>query len=405
MKSFVPQLVSAIPVLPAYAARMAAPPRRADTSVRVAPAAELTEGLAATWDALSARAAEPNVFARRWFLAPSLAHCAASSAGELVALMRGDAAIGLFPLARETHYGPIPVSYAADWTHPNMFLSGAQFARGEEQTGWAALLDALARRGEHYALFGPLDRDGPVARGLVDAATASGYACRLVRQENRALLHSALPSETYWQARLPGKKRKELRRQERRLGELGALAFEWLDDVADLARWCDDFLALENAGWKGREGSAMASDAATERLFRDVLVGAQAADSLAMCRLTLDGRPIAMLVTLIADGAGFSFKTTYDETLSAYSPGVLLQHYNLDLRSRAKLDWIDSCARPDHPMIDALWTERRALAWYAVSLSGGPHRWGFEAVHALKAWKRRMRGLPALVDTNAGGSA
>lgn len=405
MKSFVPQLVSAIPVLSPYAERMAAPPRRVDTSVRVAPAAELAEGLTATWDALSARAAEPNVFARRWFLAPSLAHCATSNAGELVALMRGDEAIGLVPLASETHYGPIPVAHVADWTHPNMFLSGALMARGEERAGWTALLDSLAGRGEHYALFGPFDRDSPVARGLVAAADEAGYRCRLVRQENRALLHSGLPSDAYWQAALPGKKRKELRRQERRLGELGVLAFDWLEDDAELARWCDDFLALESAGWKGREGSAMASDAATERLLRDVLAGAQTADSLAMCRLTLDGRPIAMLVTLIADGGGFSFKTTYDETLSAYSPGVLLQHYNLDLRSRAGLDWIDSCARPDHPMIDALWTERRALAWYAVSLSDGVHRWAFDAVHALKAVKRRLRGLPALRDTKTGESA
>lgn len=405
MKGFVPQLVSALPLVPAYAEALIAPLRRTEGGVRAVEAGLLADGLAATWDALAARAAEPNIFAHRWFLEPSLAHCSAANEGELVALTRGDAAIGIIPLRRERRYGPIRVSYVADWTHPNMFLSGAMFARGEEQAGWAALLDALARRGEHYALFGPLDRDGPVARGLVDAAAASGYGCRLVRQENRALLHSALPSETYWQAALPGKKRKELRRQERRLGELGALAFEWLDDAADLARWCDDFLALENAGWKGREGSALASDAATERLFRDVLVGAQTADSLAMCRLTLDGRPIAMLVTLIADGAGFSFKTAYDETLSAYSPGVLLQHYNLDLRSRAKLDWIDSCARPDHPMIDALWTERRALAWYAVSLSGGMHRWGFEAVHALKTVKRRLRGLPALRDTTTEGRA
>jgi CelD/BcsL family acetyltransferase involved in cellulose biosynthesis len=399
MKSFVPQLVSTIPALPAYVEGRAAPPRRTDAGIRVVAVGELGERLGATWDALSARAGEPNVFARRWFLAPSLAHIAASNTGELVALMRGEAAIGLVPLARKRLYGPIPVSHLADWTHPNMFLAGATFARGEERAGWSALLASLAARGEHYALFGPLDRDGPVARGLVAAAAEAGLACRLVRQENRALLDSDLPSEAYWQAALPGKKRKELRRQERRLGELGALAFDWLERDADLPQWCDDFLALEQAGWKGREGSAMASDPATGRLFRDVLAGAQAARSLAMCRLTLDGRPIAMLVTLIAGRAGFSFKTTYDEALAAYSPGVLLQRYNLDLRSRAGLDWIDSCARPDHPMIDALWTQRRALAWYAVSLSGGVHRRAFDAVHALKALKRRLRGRPALRDT------
>ncbi len=405
MKSFVPQLVSAIPVLPAYVEGRAARPRRTDAGIRVVAVGELGEGLGATWDALSARAAEPNVFARRWFLAPSLAHCAASNACELVALMRGDEAIGMVPLARETRYGPIPVAHVADWTHPNMFLSGALLARGEERAGWTALLNSLVERGENFALFGPFDRDGPTARGLVDAAGEAGFSCRLVRQENRALLQSILPSEAYWQAALSAKKRKELRRQERRLGELGVLAFDWLDEDADLPRWCDDFIDLENSGWKGREGSAMASDVATEHLFREVLSGAQAVRSLAMCRLTLDGRPIAMLVTLIADGAGFSFKTTYDEALAAYSPGVLLQRYNLDLRSRAGLDWIDSCARPDHPMIDALWTERRALAWYAVSLTGGVPRWAFEAVHALKAVKRRLRGLPALRDTMTGECA
>lgn len=370
---------------------------------RVIDPRHIDDAFRAAWDELGNRAAEPNVFARRWFVEPSLAQGNAASRCRLFAVEKDNSLIGIFPVCDQRFYGRVPMAHAANWTHPNMFLAGTLIARGAEGDAWSAFFSALQVQRYNFALFGPLDRDGPAARGLVEAAEQGGFACRIVLQESRALLDSGLPSETYWQQTVPGKKRKELRRQERRLGELGVLAFEWLDEPADLLPWCDDFLSLEGAGWKGREGSAMASDPTTERLFRNILAGAQAEGALAMCRLTLDRRPIAMLVTLIADGAGFSFKTAYDETLAAYSPGVLLQRYNIHLCRHAKLDWIDSCARPDHPMIETLWTGRRALGWYAVSLSGGLHRLGFDAIHALKGWKRGLRGMSALEGSSQGG--
>ncbi|MBK8375584.1 MAG: hypothetical protein IPL18_12200 [Sphingomonadales bacterium] len=51
----------------------------------------------------------------------------------------------------------------------------------------------------------------------------------------------------------------------------------------------------------------------------------------------------------------FSFKTAFDEDHARFSPGVLLQIENLKLLEKAGLDWCDSCAAQDHPMIDSLW--------------------------------------------------
>jgi hypothetical protein len=64
------------------------------------------------------------------------------------------------------------------------------------------------------------------------------------------------------------------------------------------------------------------------------------------------------------------FKTAYDESYARFSPGLLLQIENLDMLERPGLDWMDSCAAENHPMIDNLWTERRDIVRVTVRLAG-----------------------------------
>ena len=59
-----------------------------------------------------------------------------------------------------------------------------------------------------------------------------------------------------------------------------------------------------------------------------------------------------MLATFLTPPGAFSFKTTFDEAFARFSPGVLLQRENLELLARPSIEWTDSCADMDHPMID-----------------------------------------------------
>jgi hypothetical protein len=77
-----------------------------------------------------------------------------------------------------------------------------------------------------------------------------------------------------------------------------------------------------------------------------------------------------MLINLLAPPGAFLFKTAYDEDYARFSPGVLLQIENLDLLERDGVAWVDSCAAENHPMIDALWTERRPIVRVTVRLAG-----------------------------------
>ena len=188
------------------------------------------------------------------------------------------------------------------------------------------------------------------------------------------MLASDLDATTYFEASLSGKKRKELRRQHTRLAELGELTFERRSDDHRLGRWIDDFLSLEHSGWKGSAGSALASHQTTSRLFREALSGAAARGRLERLTLSLDGEPIAMLVNFIAPPGAYSFKTAFDERYARFSPGVLLQRENLAILDAANVDWCDSCAAADHPMIDHIWRERRSVGRVSIAIGGTVRR-------------------------------
>ena len=194
------------------------------------------------------------------------------------------------------------------------------------------------------------------------------------------MLRSELDAETYLEQSLSGKKRKELRRQHRRLAEEGELAVERSEGSCGLAAWTEEFLALEHAGWKGEQGSALACEAATATLFREALKGAAARGRLERLAIRLDGRPLAMLATFLCPPGAFSFKTAFDESFARFSPGVLLQRENLDLLARTDIEWTDSCAAMDHPMIDHFWRERRVVARHNIAIGGKARRLLFNAL-------------------------
>ena len=160
--------------------------------------------------------------------------------------------------------------------------------------------------------------------------------------------------------------------------------FERLTDYTHVADWTRDFLELEERGWKGEAGSALQSDDATRAIFHHALAGAAARGRLERLALRLDGRPIAMLASFMTGTHAFSFKTAYDEDYARFSPGVLLQRENLDLLDRDGFTWADSCASPDHPMIDHVWRERRVIERLSIGVGGRMRQAAFAAVVRLE---------------------
>jgi hypothetical protein len=87
-----------------------------------------------------------------------------------------------------------------------------------------------------------------------------------------------------------------------------------------------------------------------------------------------------MLANFVTPPGACAFKTAFDERYARFSPGVLLQLENLALLDREDIEWCDSCAAPDHPMIDGLWTERRAIGRFSVAIGGRARRAAFDRI-------------------------
>ena len=354
--------------------------------------------LAAEWEALAEAASEPNSYAEYWFVSAALRHFRGDETVRL-AIVRDETGVlvGVLPLVSSAKYGRLPVVNTSNWVHLQCYCGGPLIREGCEVGFWAALLDLLdhSEWADNILTLRLIYANGPVRRGLDVAAKTAGRALHVAQTYDRATLNSDADSETYIAKTVRSKKRKEYRRQAKRLSEIGAVRFERLALDQPIAEWCDQYLELEAAGWKGEGGTALGAAEASTRFFREIMTNAHALGRLDFLRLMLDGRPIAMLVNLRSPPAVWSYKITYDESMARFSPGVLIELETIaQVLGDPEISWADSCAKPDHPMINSLWGERQTIDHVTISLKGPVRRSAYflcRSVDQLGAFIRRKR--------------
>ena len=361
------------------------------------PVGRIDANLIEAWSELARRASEPNIFYEPWLLLPALDQLDQPADLCLFLLWAGEPGhsqlLGLVPLGPARRLGRWPVPHVENWVHHNCFLGTPLVRTGFEQPFWEHLLAMLDR--SDWPGF--LHINGMTVGGSLDLALRAVNRKTkrrgdLVQSQARALLQSEMSSADYHRATLRGKKRKEWRRLAKRLNEQGEVSYGHYLNRENLEQWTEEFLALEKAGWKGKNGSALASSPETNAFFRQVIAGAAANGQLERRDIRLDGKPLAMLVNLLSPPGAFGFKTAFDEDYSRFSPGVLLQIENLKFLDLRALQWIDSCAAQDHPMIDHLWSDRRYIGRFSMELKGVSRRAVFRGVRLGERLMDKLRG-------------
>lgn len=351
------------------------------------------------WRDLAAQAVEANPFYSPSLLAPAFDAFAEDRPELAVVRDGGGRLIGLAPLAPLKGYSRLPVLYIATWMHKHCYFAAPLVRKGAEQDVFRALFDLVEKRGAFLRLR-HLDADGPLFAAAVAAAAETGRIAAPSARYARALLPGGWRTDAYLATSLTGKKRKELRRQRARLGDEGPVSVEFLTGGPHIDAWAEQFLTLEAAGWKGRERTALAAEPASAAFFRAVVRRSAADGALHFGRLLVNARPAAMAVNFISrfsgGEGGFAFKIAYDETLARFSPGVALEIEMMrDLEPREGLAYVDSCAQAGHPMIDRLWSDRRAIAALNVSRRDAPSKALFTLLMTLERAGERARAAKA----------
>jgi len=353
------------------------------------------------WRALAARAAEPNVFYE-----PDFALAAAPVFGsdvEAVLVWAGPSRlVGLFPLVVAWRRYGVKLAVATGWTHPFAPLGTPLIDRDAGAAPAEAFFDhvagdsALPKR----LLLPFLHEAGPVAAALASALAQHGGVHAAFGRHQRAALAPTGERGSYLRRAVGTKRRKELRRQRHRLADGGAVTFALARAPVDVAPALRDFLTLEAAGWKGRAGTAIAQHEDVTRFIEAAVAALAARDQACVARLCCGSRLFACAVTLRSGNGAWGWKIAYDERFAATSPGVQLY---LDLTETLLADpaiaFVDSCAVPDHPMIDHIWRERRPMGDWLMALQPGA---AFDLACRLETVRRHALALARSVRARRG---
>ena len=363
----------------------------------------------AAWQDLAEHTSEPNPFYEPWMLLPAWQAFGHEVPGTRFALVwqrdprprQPATLVGFVPLIPRRLFGFIPLKFRRVWQHAYCPLCSPLVRRGVEHEALSALLDWTMSADQGLVELSHLSAEGPLAQALIDVTHERGAVAFVSERYNRALLRPAGHFEDYITHSMTNHARQELRRQQKRLSSLGRLETRVLSidpalangGDADVEVWLQQFLAVEAAGWKGRDQTALGSHPVTRDYFETICREAHARGRLMMLGLYLNDRPIALKCNFLAGDGSYAFKIAFDEAYSKYSPGVLLEAENIRVvHALPQIKWMDSCALPDHPMINRMWSERRTIQ--KVLLSSG--RWidnaAVDVAAALFAVRRVLKG-------------
>jgi CelD/BcsL family acetyltransferase involved in cellulose biosynthesis len=348
---------------------------------------------------LAARALEPNVFYHPGFMLAAAPLFGADAGATLIRSPSGRL-MGLLPVRRSAALGGLRPGFTG-WTHPFAPLGTPLVDRSEAESVIGAWLDGLAATGPALLMLPLIPEDGPFAAALGTVLGSTGRRSERFGRHARALLAPGEGCDGYLERTVSAGRRKELRRQRRRLEEIAPVRFDTATDPAGVMNGLKDFLVLEASGWKGLAGTAAASDPKVRRFVEDAVAGLAAEGRVRVDRLHLNGQAIAATITLKDSDTAWCWKIAYNEGVSAYSPGVqLMLDLTQSLLAEPAAARVDSCATAGHPMIDHLWRERLTLSDWLIEarpaatfgLACAAETLRRSAIAAAKGARDRIRG-------------
>lgn len=192
----------------------------------------------------------------------------------------------------------------------------------EDKMDQLAQIQALIRGLPGYALSFSITQQDPEIPSRVDVAGNETVERVEYMQTVRLTLSGTF--EEYWKRRSKNLTH-NLSRQRRRLAEQSSrLELVTYRDPADVPACVARYGIIESAGWKAKEGTAIAPDNAQGLFYREVLEAFCRRREGVVYELVLDGKTIASDLCLERNGMMIILKTTYDESIKGLSPGLLM---------------------------------------------------------------------------------
>ena len=337
--------------------------------------ADQLEPLLEPWRRLLDVSIRPNSFFDPDFLIPAIRHLGDANVSVLVidAAQRVDplgprVICGLLPVIKKKFYG-IPINCLEIWKHDQCFDSTPLIRYDCATEVLEFIFEFLAEEmNTNLISMNTVAGEGAIANLLTDNFYRNSRTVFHRDEFTRSCFRPMCDGETYIKTKVSKNTRKGTRRLSRKLAFQGELVTEVSTDCSN--QWIEEFLNLESAGWKGQTGTSIASDQATRQFFCEMTSRMLNSNRLIISRTSFDDRPISMFVDLIHQGRGAHFKTTFDESFGEYSPGLIAELANIHRLHQSNIEFVDSCADPDHSMINRVWPDRVRFQSLVIAIRG-----------------------------------
>ncbi len=325
---------------------------------------------------LSRRAIEPNLFFDPQFLAPAMARLDDRKVKLMVVRddSRGNGRLRLLmPYSVEAASFLRGAPTIRAFTHPFGRVGTLPLDGDDPKDILKTFLAGLTRPAlklPDVLVLPDMRLDGAMAQAMLEVAAEAGLPTATVNASTRAALIKAPGIDHVLAPTGSSRRRRELKRQRRLLERDGEVRVEMARDPGAVRRGLEDFLAIEAGGWKGRQRSALIMDRYRSAFAREA-VNALAEDGrVRVFTLRIGDRPVASLVVFVDRGEAYAWKTAYDETYAKASPGqqVMAEATRLLLADPA-VRRADSCAMPDHFVMNRFWPGRIAIGTLVIGLT------------------------------------
>ncbi|MBT8473604.1 MAG: GNAT family N-acetyltransferase [Marinicaulis sp.] len=347
---------------------------------------QLIADIRAEWLDLAASAWEKNVYFFPWFIAASL-HLRAMQDASLLRIYSGRDLIGLWVFNRDFGYAKLPVSFYRTALHPHQFLGTPLVRRGAEDEFVKAFfqwLDNSPLR-QSFILLPMLSVEGPVFAAFMAARRKDGRHWIELERAERAALNPTGGAKRSVTSHISKGRLRSLKRRRQKLTDLGEVSIERVGSRDELIAWLQDFMRIENQGWKKDEGTAILQNSDDIALYNALVPDAFENGNLNFFRLVVGGKPIAYALDLICDNFVYCLKCSHDRAYRKYAPGVLLEFESLiRYGNSGKEYYIDTCTAPDNTMLNELFPDRKSYVSLVFARKNPLHALQLKLIKLIK---------------------
>lgn len=317
----------------------------------------------ARWDRLAGEAIEDNPFVAPQFVFAGRDAFADMADMQVVAIRSRENGelVGLFPFSRQ-RLGPLLPEIAARSTLNIYQVQGTPLvSRDHANQVLETFLLWLRANNDVPArwVFPHVNLEGGFAQVLTFVADVVDFETHSARAYSRpALLRDPAGFDHHVETVIGKKRRKDIERNLRRLGELGQVRFERVRQTDLVKKRVEAFLELEQSGWKGQAGTSMLSQPDHAKFARAAFGGGQGRQIASVDSLLLDDKPIAVSINIGAGRTLFTPKCAYDETYRKYGPGMVLEYKVIKaFYADPDYDRMDAATTEDGHVISSFWNQ------------------------------------------------